>query len=79
MRRYLGMDPEGDRDLLHIAEQALAEPLPKGWEERRGNDGRVVYYDLRAKKSTTQHPMDRHFRKVRGSPPSGLLSRSNLG
>jgi len=79
LRRYLGMDPEVDKDLLHIAEQALAAPLPKGWEERRGDDGRVVYYDLRAKKSTTQHPMDKHFRKVRGCTPSELPPQSNPG
>jgi hypothetical protein len=29
--RYLGMDPEGDSDLLYIAEWALTAPVPDGW------------------------------------------------
>jgi hypothetical protein len=30
--RYLGMNPEKDKDLLWIAEESLKAPLPKDWK-----------------------------------------------
>jgi hypothetical protein len=30
--KFLGMDPEEDRDLLWIAKESLKAPLPENWK-----------------------------------------------
>jgi hypothetical protein len=42
---YLGMDLTEDRELLYIAEMAMAAPLPSGWTEHDDADGREFYYN----------------------------------
>jgi hypothetical protein len=49
MARYLGMDPMADVDVLWIAAEALAAPLPAGWEEHRTEEGDVYYFDTTTK------------------------------
>jgi hypothetical protein len=42
---YLGMDLTEDRELLYIAEMAMAAPLPSGWTEHDDADGREFYFN----------------------------------
>ncbi|CAG9465411.1 unnamed protein product [Pedinophyceae sp. YPF-701] len=62
-RTVLGMaDPEAERDLLYIAEWALAAPLPAGWTSHADQDGNEYYHDASTGVSTYTHPLDGEFR-----------------
>ena len=39
----LGIDPEAEPHLMHIAEMALLTPPPEGWSEERTADGRAYF------------------------------------
>jgi hypothetical protein len=45
---YLGIDPAADADLLWIAFDAAAAPLPRYWSELRAPDGAPYYQCMRS-------------------------------
>jgi len=76
--RYLGIDPVVDHDLLWIAEEALAAPLPSEWTEHFDSSDRVFYYNATTHVSSWTHPLEHlyrdtyktivHFRSATSSP-----------
>jgi hypothetical protein len=60
--RYLGIDPVVDHDLLWIAEEALAAPLPSEWTEHFDSSDRVFYYNATTHVSSWTHPLEHLYR-----------------
>ena len=64
-RDALGMDPQEDADLLWVAEQALAAPVPANWEEHLDEaSGELYYANLVTGVSTWEHPHLESFRAL---------------
>lgn len=82
--RYIGIDPLRT-DLMWIAEQGLAAPLPSGWsvcrvpEGEQTDGGPEVYYSNGATGETSwDHPLDARFREIAAaymSSPSAADTR----
>merc|ERR1719498_1138720 len=62
--RYLGIDPVVDHDLLWIAEEALAAPLPSEWTEHFDSSDRVFYYNATTHVSSWTHPLEHLYRET---------------
>merc|ERR1712118_435537 len=62
--RYLGIDPVVDHDLLWIAEEALAAPLPAEWTEHFDSSDRVFYYNAATHVSSWTHPLEHVYRET---------------
>jgi hypothetical protein len=62
--RYLGIDPVVDHDLLWIAEEALAAPLPAEWTEHFDSSDRVFYYNATTHVSSWTHPLEHLYRET---------------
>jgi hypothetical protein len=62
--RYLGIDPVADHDLLWIAEEALAAPLPSEWTEHFDSSDRVFYYNATTHVSSWTHPLEHLYRET---------------
>mmetsp|Transcript_15647 Transcript_15647/g.34749 ORF Transcript_15647/g.34749 Transcript_15647/m.34749 type:complete len:277 (-) Transcript_15647:40-870(-) len=60
--RYLGIDPVNDNDLLWLAEEALAAPLPAEWTEHFDSNDRVFYYNATSHVSSWTHPLETIYR-----------------
>jgi hypothetical protein len=61
MAEFLGIDPVSEKSLLWVAEKALHEGLPDGWEEFRDEDGETYYYHAKSDVSQFDHPNDERF------------------
>lgn len=58
----IGISPEKEPQLMDIAEEFYASPLPEGWKEY-WTDDHSVYYVMQAKKhSQWEHPMEHFFK-----------------
>eukprot|EP00451_Oxyrrhis_marina_P024197 CAMPEP_0204346890 /NCGR_PEP_ID=MMETSP0469-20131031/27518_1 /ASSEMBLY_ACC=CAM_ASM_000384 /TAXON_ID=2969 /ORGANISM="Oxyrrhis marina" /LENGTH=440 /DNA_ID=CAMNT_0051332583 /DNA_START=62 /DNA_END=1384 /DNA_ORIENTATION=+ len=62
--RYLGIDVVNDNDLLWIAEEALAAPLPCEWTEHFDSSDRVFYFNATTHVSSWTHPMETMYRET---------------
>lgn len=60
--RYLGIDPITDGDLMWIADEALAAPLPSEWTEHHDSADRVFYYNVQSHASSWTHPLEQLHR-----------------
>eukprot|EP00930_Biecheleria_cincta_P037888 TRINITY_DN2603_c0_g1_i1.p1 TRINITY_DN2603_c0_g1~~TRINITY_DN2603_c0_g1_i1.p1 ORF type:complete len:429 (+),score=85.63 TRINITY_DN2603_c0_g1_i1:124-1410(+) len=60
--RYLGIDPIIDGDLMWIADEALAAPLPSEWTEHHDSADRVFYYNVQTHASSWTHPLEQLHR-----------------
>jgi len=60
--RYLGIDPITDGDLMWIADEALAAPLPSEWTEHHDSADRVFYYNVQTHASSWTHPLEQMHR-----------------
>lgn len=60
--RYLGIDPFTDGDLMWVAEEALAAPLPSEWTEHHDSSDRVFYYNVISHASSWTHPLEQVHR-----------------
>ena len=60
--RYLGIDPITDGDLMWIADEALAAPLPSEWTEHHDSADRVFYYNVQTHASSWTHPLEQLHR-----------------
>ena len=64
-RDILGMDPAADADLLWVAEQALAAPVPANWEEHVDEASGAPYYaNALTGVSSWEHPHLESFRSL---------------
>ncbi|CAE7222100.1 CEP164 [Symbiodinium microadriaticum] len=59
---YLGIDPITDGDLMWIADEALAAPLPSEWTEHHDSADRVFYYNVQTHASSWTHPLEQMHR-----------------
>jgi len=57
------MDPQEDRDYMHIAKEGLKAPLPPPWKACKTNEGEIYYFDPTTGHSQWEHPMDDHFKQ----------------
>uniref|UniRef100_A0A7S0SVQ6 WW domain-containing protein n=1 Tax=Mantoniella antarctica TaxID=81844 RepID=A0A7S0SVQ6_9CHLO len=62
--RHLGIDTEGEPDLLWIAEQAYSAPAPDQWEEYVDSGGQIYYFNVVTGVSTWTHPLEDQFRTL---------------
>ncbi|CAE6949662.1 CEP164 [Symbiodinium natans] len=60
--KYLGIDPITDGDLMWIADEALAAPLPSEWTEHHDSADRVFYYNVQTHASSWTHPLEQMHR-----------------
>ena len=64
MAEYLGIDPQADRALLWIADEALDAPMPTPWEGRLDKQGQPYYVHGETGEATREHPLDRFFMEL---------------
>jgi len=75
--RYLEMDVVADADLLWIAEQALAAPMPDGWEQYTLPDGETPYYfNVETRQTQWCHPLEPQFRALYRSMRAEKMARN---
>mmetsp|Transcript_95683 Transcript_95683/g.270789 ORF Transcript_95683/g.270789 Transcript_95683/m.270789 type:complete len:167 (-) Transcript_95683:194-694(-) len=61
---WLGMDPEQDRDLFHIAREGLKAPLTDGWKPCQNAEGEIFYFNFETGSSSWDHPADDMYRRI---------------
>ena len=61
---YLGIDAECHKDLLWVAEEALASPLPFGWKECVGEGGAVFFVQKDTNTVQWEHPLDAYYKSL---------------
>jgi hypothetical protein len=61
---YLGIDCQCHKDLLWIAREALASPLPLGWKECVGADGAVFFVQKESRLVQWEHPLDPYYKAL---------------
>jgi len=63
--KWLGMDPEKDKELFWIAREGLKAPLPPEWKPCKTQDTEEIYYfNFSTGESSWDHPCDEYYRKV---------------
>ena len=60
----LGMDLTADRAFLHLAAEALAAPMPEGWQPRTDALGQLYYVHLASGASSRAHPATEHYQRT---------------
>ena len=60
----LGMDLTADRAFLHLAAEALAAPMPEGWQPRTDALGQLYYVDVASGASSRAHPATEHYQRT---------------
>jgi hypothetical protein len=61
---YLGIDVEHHKDLLWVAQEALASPLPYGWKECVGEGGVVFFVQKDTNIVQWEHPLDVYYKSL---------------
>ena len=60
--RYLGLDPETEPELLHVAREALTDALPLGWERHLdATHNMPFFYCHNGGFTSWQHPQLNHY------------------
>jgi hypothetical protein len=76
--KFLGMDPDLDKEYLYIAEEALTAPLPDGWQQAEAEDGTPYHFNADTGESLWEHPLDEVYRqKFRDAKKKSLQKPSN--
>uniref|UniRef100_A0A1I8IEA8 WW domain-containing protein n=1 Tax=Macrostomum lignano TaxID=282301 RepID=A0A1I8IEA8_9PLAT len=63
----IGIDPESEPELMHLAAEGLKAALPPNWrpvQVSNGGDDLVYYFNFQTGQSTWEHPRDEHFRQL---------------
>lgn len=77
MARHLGMDPDEDADLLHIAREALIAPTPPEWTiyVSTQDPSNIFYFNPDTGETSFEHPLHEAFKarvrealKAKGRP-----------
>ncbi|XP_046665695.1 centrosomal protein of 164 kDa-like isoform X2 [Homalodisca vitripennis] len=61
----IGINPDTEKHLLHIALDGLMSPLPEDWKaclDERIH--RIYYYNVKTQQTQWAHPLDEHFEKL---------------
>lgn len=61
---FIGIDPETDIDLLHIASEGLTAPLPEEWQVFQYRQEHIFYFNTRTGESSWDHPADEFYRSL---------------
>jgi len=63
---WLGADPENDRDLFWIAEEALKAPIPNDWKIYQVADrsSEPFYFNTKTGQSLWDHPLDSYYKEL---------------
>ncbi|CUG87178.1 Hypothetical protein, putative [Bodo saltans] len=61
--KWLGIDPDNERELLWIARDGLKAPLPSEWKPCKTDTGDVYYFNFKTGESIWDHPMDDIYKK----------------
>lgn len=61
---YLGINVEHHKDLLWVAQEALASPLPYGWKECVGEGGVVFFVQKDTNIVQWEHPLDVYYKSL---------------
>jgi len=61
--RWLGVDPEAERELTWLAREALTAPLPPYWRPCNTQDGELYYFNFATGDSLWDHPLDALFKR----------------
>ncbi|KAJ3121352.1 hypothetical protein HK098_003766 [Nowakowskiella sp. JEL0407] len=77
--KFLGMDPENEKELLWIARQSLKAPLPADWKPCQTEDGNIYYFNFNTGESIWDHPCDEEFRKLYAKEKEKLKDKKSLG
>eukprot|EP00741_Cyanophora_paradoxa_P014318 tig00020780_g13809.t1 len=59
--RHLGIDPETEGHLMHLALEAWEAPVPEPWLEIDDGQGRIYFYNEETDVSQWEHPLDKHY------------------
>ncbi|GAX74836.1 hypothetical protein CEUSTIGMA_g2282.t1 [Chlamydomonas eustigma] len=62
--KYLGMDPQKDKDLMFIAHRAIEAEVPAGWTVHLDEQGFEFFAHLESRISQYEHPMDTFYRNL---------------
>lgn len=83
---FLGIDPEKEPHLMHLARQGVVAPVPLPWKACTENGDDVFYFNFETGESVWDHPMDEKFRQMveqerqahAGAAPNGQQAREEL-
>ncbi|XP_076849231.1 uncharacterized protein LOC143497233 isoform X3 [Brachyhypopomus gauderio] len=62
--REIGIDPDGEPELLWLAREGIVAPLPPDWKPCQDVTGEVYYFNFSTGQSTWDHPCDEHYRQL---------------
>ncbi|KAM3616745.1 uncharacterized protein V6R79_022552 [Siganus canaliculatus] len=60
--REIGIDPDREPELLWLAREGIAAPLPPEWKPCQDVTGDIYYFNFSSGQSTWDHPCDEHYR-----------------
>ncbi|KAM6932983.1 uncharacterized protein cep164 [Xenentodon cancila] len=62
--REIGIDPDGEPELLWLAREGIVAPLPPEWKPCQDVTGDIYYFNFTTGQSTWDHPCDEHYRRL---------------
>jgi len=60
---YIGIDPEAEADLMHLAREGLTAQVPQNWQAYQNDQGQIFYFNQATGESSWDHPADEIYRK----------------
>eukprot|EP00826_Nyctotherus_ovalis_P027675 TRINITY_DN21658_c0_g1_i1.p1 TRINITY_DN21658_c0_g1~~TRINITY_DN21658_c0_g1_i1.p1 ORF type:complete len:121 (-),score=30.68 TRINITY_DN21658_c0_g1_i1:9-371(-) len=58
------MDPVADKDLLWIAREGFAAPVPEPWTQCKNEDGEIYFVNTETNRATWGHPLDEKYMNI---------------
>uniref|UniRef100_A0A3B5B1Z4 Centrosomal protein of 164 kDa n=1 Tax=Stegastes partitus TaxID=144197 RepID=A0A3B5B1Z4_9TELE len=62
--REIGIDPDGEPELMWLAREGIVAPLPPEWKPCQDVTGDIYYFNFSSGQSTWDHPCDEHYRTL---------------
>ena len=62
--KYLGIDPEADREFLWIAQAAMVAPIPQPWLQVLSEEGEPYFIHGETHQTQWEHPLDAYHRDL---------------
>uniref|UniRef100_G3NRR9 Centrosomal protein of 164 kDa n=1 Tax=Gasterosteus aculeatus TaxID=69293 RepID=G3NRR9_GASAC len=62
--REIGIDPISEPELLWLAREGIAAPMPPEWKPCQDVTGDIYYFNFSSGQSTWDHPCDEHYRRL---------------
>ncbi|XP_029104866.1 golgin subfamily A member 6-like protein 22 isoform X2 [Scleropages formosus] len=60
--QVIGIDPDREPELMWLAEEGIAQPLPAGWKLCQDSMGQRYFFNFFTFDSTEEHPCKKHYR-----------------